>query len=129
MLTYADVCGRTLTQDKFGQVVGEDGALLGRMLTYATLTYAGVCYVQVVSEDGALLGRMLTYATLSYADVCYLQVVGEDGALLGRLFVTAGDFSDEADACVIKQGQSAYVSIRQYTTVYTMYADGCADVC
>mmetsp|Transcript_103564 Transcript_103564/g.167033 ORF Transcript_103564/g.167033 Transcript_103564/m.167033 type:complete len:1101 (+) Transcript_103564:87-3389(+) len=32
----------------------------------------------------------------------FVQVVGEDGALLGRLFVTAIDFSDEADACVIK---------------------------
>ena len=50
-----------------------------------------------------------------------MQVVGEDGALLGRLFVTAGDFSDEADACVIKQGQSAYVSIRQHT--YILLAD------
>jgi hypothetical protein len=79
------------------------------------LTYAGVCYVQVVGEDGALLGRLFVTA-VCYADVsgvCYLQVVGEDGALLGRLFVTAGDFSDEADACVIKQGQRAYVCVRR----------------
>ena len=32
-----------LTQDKIGQVVGEDGALLGRMLTYADVCYADAC--------------------------------------------------------------------------------------
>jgi hypothetical protein len=58
-----------LTQDKFVQVVGEDGALLGHTLTYATLTYAGVCYLQVVGEDGALLGRLFVTA-VCYADVC-----------------------------------------------------------
>ena len=99
------------------------------MQTYATLTHADVCYVQVVGEDGALLGRMLTYAALTHADVCYVQVVGEDGALLGRLFVTAGDFSDEADACDMKQGQSAYVSIRQHTPRMPTYVLTYADVC
>ena len=86
-------------------------------------------FVQVVGEDGALLGRMLTYATLTYADVCYVQVVGEDGALLGRLFVTAGDFSDEADACVMKQGQSAYVSIREHTSIYVSIHHVCRRMC